>query len=164
MQKHLLILLAVSLFFISCEVEEEKKEQSFAPLKKIEIPDTGDWQIWKTFKVDGLSLQAGKQVLRATIGDTDYLNLNYMIFSLEESNSLSVDNSRPFQISIKEGHLKVQGAETTTHIRVHDLRGRLVAEFGTNGGKLPNTAKGVLLVSLVSANNATSHYKMKNLQ
>lgn len=131
---------------------------------KIEIPDTGDWQIWKTFKVDGLSLQAGKQVLRATIGDTDYLNLNYMIFSLEESNSLSVDNSRPFQISIKEGHLKVQGAETTTHIRVHDLRGRLVAEFGSNGGKLPNTAKGVLLVSLVSANNATSHYKMKNLQ
>lgn len=40
MQKHLLILLAVSLFFISCEVEDEKKEQSFAPLKKIEIPDT----------------------------------------------------------------------------------------------------------------------------
>lgn len=40
MRKHLLILLAVSLFFVSCEVEDEKKEQAFVPLKKIEIPDT----------------------------------------------------------------------------------------------------------------------------
>lgn len=40
MRKHLLTLLTVSLLFVSCEVEDEKKEQAFVPLKKIEIPDT----------------------------------------------------------------------------------------------------------------------------
>lgn len=48
--------------------------------ENITIPNTGGWQIWETVKIDNINLQAGEQVLRITIGNTDYVNLNYMTF------------------------------------------------------------------------------------
>jgi len=46
----------------------------------IAIPNTADWQTWTDVKVN-VTLPAGIQVLRLTIGATDYVNLNYMTFS-----------------------------------------------------------------------------------
>lgn len=46
----------------------------------VKIPDTGDWQIWEDVTVKDVQLKAGKQVIRITIGATDYVNLNYMKF------------------------------------------------------------------------------------
>jgi poly(3-hydroxybutyrate) depolymerase len=46
------------------------------------ISNTGGWQTWQTTTVKNIDLQAGKQILRVTIGATDYVNLNYVTFKL----------------------------------------------------------------------------------
>jgi hypothetical protein len=48
----------------------------------IAIPNTGGWQTWTTTTVKNIDLKAGKQILRVTIGATDYVNLNYVTFKL----------------------------------------------------------------------------------
>lgn len=45
------------------------------------IPSTTGWQIWQTVTVKDVVMAAGKQVLRLTIGATDYVNLNKMTFT-----------------------------------------------------------------------------------
>ncbi|MBK8808462.1 MAG: carbohydrate-binding protein [Bacteroidales bacterium] len=47
----------------------------------VAIPNTGGWQTWQDLTVPNVSLTAGVQVIRLTIGATDYVNLNYMTFS-----------------------------------------------------------------------------------
>lgn len=49
------------------------------------MPNTGGWQTWQTETIEGVSLQEGEHVLRVTIEDTDYINLNYMNFIGEGS-------------------------------------------------------------------------------
>lgn len=46
----------------------------------IAIPNTTGWQTWTDVKLK-VTLPVGKQVLRLTIGTTDFVNLNYMTFS-----------------------------------------------------------------------------------
>ena len=46
----------------------------------IAIPNTAGWQTWVDVKTT-VTLSAGVQVLRLTLGATDYVNLNYMTFS-----------------------------------------------------------------------------------
>jgi hypothetical protein len=46
----------------------------------IAIPNTGGWQTWQDVVVPNLELPEGEQILRLTIGDVDYVNLNYMTF------------------------------------------------------------------------------------
>lgn len=48
----------------------------------IPIPNTGGWQTWSTVTLKEIRLNAGKQILRLTIGATDYVNMNYVTFSL----------------------------------------------------------------------------------
>lgn len=47
----------------------------------ITIPNTGGWQEWTDVTINDISLQAGTQVLKLTIGESDYINLNYIEFS-----------------------------------------------------------------------------------
>ncbi|MBK8808751.1 MAG: carbohydrate-binding protein [Bacteroidales bacterium] len=47
----------------------------------IAIPNTTGWQIWQDVVVKDVNLSAGTQVLRLTVGTTDYVNLNYMSFA-----------------------------------------------------------------------------------
>ena len=46
----------------------------------VSIPNTTGWQVWETITVKGITLEAGKQIMRLTIGNTDYINLNYVEF------------------------------------------------------------------------------------
>ena len=48
--------------------------------KDIAIPSTAGWQKWADVNAK-VTLPAGKQVLRLTIGASDYVNLNYMTFA-----------------------------------------------------------------------------------
>jgi beta-xylosidase/predicted nucleic acid-binding Zn-ribbon protein len=48
----------------------------------VAIPNTGGWQTWQSTTVKNIDLKAGKQILRVTIGATDYVNLNYVTFKL----------------------------------------------------------------------------------
>ncbi len=47
----------------------------------ITIPNTGGWQTWTTVTVEDVSLNAGEQVMRISLGDVDYINLNYVSFT-----------------------------------------------------------------------------------
>lgn len=46
----------------------------------ISVPNTGGWQTWTTVSVKGVQLKVGQQVMRLTIGSTDYVNVNYVEF------------------------------------------------------------------------------------
>jgi len=49
-------------------------------VEDISITNTSGWQEWVDITIPDVVLQAGEQVLRLTIGDNDYVNLNYMTF------------------------------------------------------------------------------------
>jgi len=50
-------------------------------VNNLAIPNTAGWQTWTDVIVNNVQLTAGVQVLRLTIGATDYVNLNYMTFT-----------------------------------------------------------------------------------
>ena len=49
--------------------------------KDLAIPNTAGWQAWVDVAVKDIELAAGPQVIRITIGASDYVNLNYMSFT-----------------------------------------------------------------------------------
>ena len=53
--------------------------------KDIAIPNTAGWQVWENVTVPNISLSAGTQVIRITVGASDYVNLNYMSFAAVNS-------------------------------------------------------------------------------
>lgn len=48
----------------------------------ITIPNTTGWQTWQTVRVSNIQLSAGQKTMRLTIGDVDYINLNFVTFVL----------------------------------------------------------------------------------
>lgn len=46
----------------------------------IAVPNTGGWQAWTNVEVNDIELQAGVHVLKLSIGDVDFVNLNYIVF------------------------------------------------------------------------------------
>ncbi|MCR6637551.1 MAG: carbohydrate-binding protein [Sporocytophaga sp.] len=50
----------------------------------IAIPNTTGWQTWQTVLVKDINLTPGKKIMRVTIGATDYVNLNYVTFTLSK--------------------------------------------------------------------------------
>lgn len=51
----------------------------------IAVPNTEGWQEWAEVVVDDIVLEAGEQVVRLTIGEVDFVNINNMTFNLLES-------------------------------------------------------------------------------
>ncbi|HPH16611.1 MAG TPA: carbohydrate-binding protein, partial [Bacteroidales bacterium] len=47
----------------------------------VAIPNTAGWQTWQDVVIPNITLTTGTQVIRVTIGATDYVNLNYMTFA-----------------------------------------------------------------------------------
>ncbi|MFO7867794.1 MAG: carbohydrate-binding protein, partial [Bacteroidales bacterium] len=71
-------------FRVACEGDDRTvslESDNTMLAENIAIPNTGDWQTWTDVIVENIELQAGEQVLRLTIGDVDYVNLNYMTFT-----------------------------------------------------------------------------------
>ncbi len=85
---------------ISLEMDGEVIAQDVA------IPNTGGWQTWQTVTVNDVELSAGEQIMRMTIGETDYVNLNYVEFIDLVTGQGHVENSalqyypNPFSESI----------------------------------------------------------------
>lgn len=50
----------------------------------VAIPNTSGWQEWQTVTVEDVSLTDGEHVLRLTMGETDYINMNHLTFSLTQ--------------------------------------------------------------------------------
>lgn len=95
----------------------------------VPIPNTAGWQTWQTVLVKNVTLQPGKKILRLTIGATDYINVNYMNFTLVKEIIQESYNKAPFLIPGK-----IEAEE-------YDLGGEGLAfhEANTNGneGKAP---------------------------
>lgn len=51
--------------------------------KDVAIPNTAGWQVWQDVVVKDIALEAGQQVIRVTMGETDYVNMNYMSFAAQ---------------------------------------------------------------------------------
>ena len=64
----------------------------------VAIPNTTGWQVWQTVTVNDIVLLPGEKVMRLTIGATDYVNLNYVTFTLEEEFVQEPFNSTAHQI------------------------------------------------------------------
>ena len=47
-------------------------------INNISIPNTSGWQNWETVSINNIYLIAGEQLMRVTIGETSYINLNYI--------------------------------------------------------------------------------------
>ncbi|MFW5850985.1 MAG: endo-1,4-beta-xylanase, partial [Bacteroidota bacterium] len=74
-------------FRIACEGDDRTvslESENTMLAEDVAIPNTDGWQTWTDVTVENVELQAGEQVLRLTIGDVDYVNLNYMTFTLQE--------------------------------------------------------------------------------
>jgi len=82
----LLIFLSVAKAYKKRPGQAPKGLQSFMePLvlfvrDDIAIPNTSGWQSWVDVTINDVQLSAGEQILRVTMGDVDYTNLNYMEF------------------------------------------------------------------------------------
>ena len=47
-------------------------------LDDIALPNTGGWQNWETFTIPNVALDAEKQIMKLTVGDVSYVNLNHV--------------------------------------------------------------------------------------
>ena len=70
-------------------------EKDVVIAKDIAITNTAGWQTWSDVKVSGISLDAGVQVIRITIGATDYVNMNYMTFAKASTPTPTVKITSP---------------------------------------------------------------------
>ena len=59
----------------------------------VSFPTTGGWQTWQTVTVHNVELVAGTQIMRVTVGETNYVNMNYVEFK-------AVDVSLPPAVSL----------------------------------------------------------------
>ena len=48
----------------------------------VAIPNTTGWQTWQTIRLNNISLTVGQKIMRMTVGATDFVNLNYVTFTL----------------------------------------------------------------------------------
>lgn len=91
----------------------------------VAIPNTAGWQAWQTVTVRGIDLTAGQKIMRLTIGATDYVNLNYVTYTLTKELKQEPFNGTPHLIP---GRIEAQE---------YDLGGEGLAyhEANTNGNE-----------------------------
>ena len=73
-------------------------------INNIAIPNTGGWQNWEAIVLDDISLEAGEQIMKVTIGDVSYVNLNYLEIKgiITSEQDKKAVNIIPFPNPIKE--------------------------------------------------------------
>lgn len=102
-------------------------------LGTITIPNTAGWQTWTTVTLRDIPLKAGEQVLRLTIGATDYVNLNFIkVYQNLPTGGISeeaVVKAAIYPNPFMEEGFKVSTEETLTY-QIYDIRGREM-EAGT---------------------------------
>ena len=126
----------------------------------IEIPNTEGWGNWKKITIPNISLKAGKQVLRWTMGDTDYVNLNKMIFT--ETGTTKIAKMAPvaaMQLKRKAGKFEIVGASENARIVVHDLMGnRIYSSRGSSSFEI-GSYSGVVLITVSDPRMGVAKFK-----
>lgn len=129
----------------------------------VAIANTTGWQVWATTSVKNIPLKAGQQVMRLTIGATDYVNLNFVKFTPSTITGLEADENASFSIFpnpfTSEGlHIKKQGDFSYS---ISDISGVVQEKGNANGDNVvgKNLAPGVYFIS-IEHNNTSSTYKI----
>ncbi|MFN8438450.1 MAG: family 43 glycosylhydrolase [Cytophagales bacterium] len=126
----------------------------------VAIPNTGGWQTWQTVTVSGIPLTAGQKVMRITVGNTDYVNLNYVeykvVTDVEELEvqtkriypnpftnnfTIELEGNSSYQLTNANGQVLTTGSNAGTHLL---------------GNELP---KGIYFIR-VTSNSKTLTYKL----
>lgn len=125
-----------------------------ALVTNLDVPNTAGWQVWRTITVNDIPLTAGRQVLRLTIGNQDFVNLNYMTFTLQGgpvktfSTSMVENNPRVF---LQGRELRTQGVPLHSRLELRNLQGQVLVVMSAGGGMLPSHARGVVIYRLIHA-------------
>ncbi len=101
----------------------------------IAVPNTGGWQIWETVLLEDISLSAGEHIMKIVF-DTDYTNLNYLVFSdLVTSTASSIKT----ELEVYPNPFSSEGFKINSfsklNYRITDLTGFEVEE-GNGSGSL----------------------------
>jgi O-glycosyl hydrolase len=124
----------------------------------IAIPNTGGWQEWQDVVVPNITLAQGEQVLRLTIGDSNYVNLNKMTFTSEDPvTALTPVATSACQISVHSGVFSVQHAQPGVRITVYNVHGDKLGAFGHTGGALQQAHEGVMVLQIKEPNGTIYH-------
>lgn len=122
------------------------------------IPNTNGWQTWSTVTVNDIPLQAGSQVMRITIGQTDYVNINYFEFKPSivtgiKSRGLSSLELFPNPFTAEGLQIRKEGA---FNYRITDISGAILEEGEGNDVKFAGRklAPGIYML-FVENNNGT---------
>lgn len=124
----------------------------------IAIPNTTGWQEWQTVTLKDVALAAGPQMIRLTVGSTDYVNLDKMTFILVSADPVTPPLSiHGFSIDSSNNGILASGNRSFQY-QVYNMNGKLVA-FGVNAagqefGK--NLNPGIYTVQVKSLNNTTT--------
>lgn len=99
----------------------------------IEIPNTEAWGTYQTVTIPDVTLSAGEQVLRLTIGESNYVNINWLEFkSLITSVSMKSDlGISVFPNPVKEGWFTIDAEQAITY-QIRDASGIVHLSGGTS--------------------------------
>lgn len=144
-------------FRVACDAENRTislSSNGTTLISDLAIPFTGGWQEWQDLTVTDVSLNAGEQVLRMTMGDSNYVNLNYMSFALQEEEPTGISTTEDHnlktvtRISLHGNMLELHTNETILRTEVFTLQGEKLTEFQGTQGMIANADHQLLLVKI----------------
>jgi beta-xylosidase len=123
----------------------------------VAIPNTTGWQTWTTTSVKNIPLKAGQQIMRLTIGATDYVNINFVEFKSSTITGLQEEAFGRFALYpnpfTNQIYVDLPGIFT---YQLMNTAGQIVEE-GKSEGKVgvgSNTSKGVYILKITQENKA----------
>lgn len=131
----------------------------------VAIPNTSGWQNWQTITVSDLYLEAGEQILRLTIGATDYVNLNYIEFKLNTITSLGLEEEMGINLAPNpfNTELNIRITDGEVDYVIYDLYGKAL-EQGHAGNNIKigrQLTSGVYILELRNGNKVSSQRIVK---
>ncbi|MFN8438445.1 MAG: endo-1,4-beta-xylanase [Cytophagales bacterium] len=131
----------------------------------VAIPNTGGWQTWQTVTVSGIPLTAGQKVMRLTVGNTDYVNLNYVeykvVTDVEDYSTTEKVQVGPNPFGNNGFNILHKG---TFNYTVFDINGsKIESDLAENQILLgENYKQGTYILKIVSDNIVHTHKLIKN--
>lgn len=103
----------------------------------LSVPNTGAWQTWTTVTIKGVQLMSGPQILKMTMGASDYVNINYIQFRPSGTTGLESIESAGIQLYPNPFHAEGihinNGGEFS--YRINNMSGILIEEGNGSGSK-----------------------------
>ena len=129
----------------------------------ISIPNTAGWGEWTTVRIPGIALDSGEHIIRWTMGNEDYVNLNKMVFTVSGSVlSHPIQTNKLLNLRVHSGEFEIIGATEHSYVYVHDIQGKQLY-FGK--GNVPfgmDSYSGVVLITVSDPILGVKHFQSVN--